>query len=76
MKTICFAILGVSLISTAEACLPSSPADVLVGRIASIEKGGELQRESQARFWLKIHRLSLGISHMATTAYFTIGAAF
>lgn len=46
MKTICFAILSVSLISTAEACLPSSPADVLVGRIASIEKGGELQRES------------------------------
>ncbi len=58
MKTICFAILSVSLISTAEACLPSSPADVLVGRIASIEKGGELQRESQAihrlfRYWQK-----------------------
>nr|WP_144918050.1 hypothetical protein [Moraxella osloensis] len=49
MKTICFAILSVSLISTAEACLPSSPADVLVGRIASIEKGGELQRESQSK---------------------------
>lgn len=49
MKTICFAILSVSLISTAKACLPSSPADVLVGRIASIEKGGELQRESQAK---------------------------
>ena len=49
MKTICFAILGVSLISTAEACMPPIPADVLVGRIASIEKGGELQRESQAK---------------------------
>ncbi len=49
MKTICFAILCVSLISTAEACLPSSSADVLVGRIASIEKGGELQRESYAK---------------------------
>lgn len=49
MKTICFAILSVSLISTAEACLPSSSADVLVGRIANIEKGGELQRESQSK---------------------------
>nr|WP_312276370.1 hypothetical protein [Moraxella sp. CTOTU46711] len=49
MKTICFAILSVSLISTAKACLPLSPADVLVGRIASIEKGGELQRETQSK---------------------------
>ncbi|WP_282441287.1 hypothetical protein [Moraxella osloensis] len=44
MKTICFAILSVSLISRAEACMPPIPADVLVGRIASIEKGGELQQ--------------------------------
>lgn len=48
MKTISLAMLSLSLISTANACLPSSPADVLVGRIASIEKGGELQRESQS----------------------------
>ncbi|MFO1365316.1 MAG: hypothetical protein U1E91_02370 [Moraxella sp.] len=66
MKTICFAILSLSLISTAEACLPSSPADVLVGRIASIDKGGELQRISQSPvgFTLKftniIGRFALG----------------
>ena len=29
--------------------MPPIPADVLVGRIASIEKGGELQRESHAK---------------------------
>ena len=49
MKTIAFAVLMLSLIPTAQACLPSSPADVLVGRIASIDKGGELQRESHAK---------------------------
>ena len=48
MKTIAFAVLMLSLIPTAQACLPSSPADVLVGRIASIDKGGELQRISQS----------------------------
>ena len=48
MKTNAFAVLMLSLIPTAQACLPSSPADVLVGRIASIDKGGELQRISQS----------------------------
>lgn len=48
MKKILFTILSLSLISTANACMPSSPADVLVGRIASIEKGGELQHISQS----------------------------
>ena len=72
MKTICFAILSVSLISTAEACMPPIPADVLVGRIASIEKGGELQRESHAKqgFGLKF------TDYHWATAYFAIGAAF
>lgn len=48
MKTVLLTILSLSLISTANACMPSSPADVLVGRIASIDKGGELQRQSQS----------------------------
>jgi hypothetical protein len=49
-----------------EACMPPSPADVLVGRIASIEKGGELQRDKPIACWfyLKIYRLSLGVSHL------------